>query len=153
MRIYFEQGHPALALKQYKRCREALRQEIGEDPEVETQLLYREIRQRRFSLLRARVPLSAAQTAAGITVMELTAGRADSGAALKRAEANFKDRGDELFDVQDRMAAQATALAKTRLGTRNPVTAEGRTNFECWALMSQVWREIVSYTPLMPRWS
>lgn len=41
MRIYFQQGQSSLALRQYQRCRDVLRKEIGEVPEFETERFHR----------------------------------------------------------------------------------------------------------------
>lgn len=47
MRLYAQTGRPTLALRQYARCRDLLRDELGVLPEPETEALYREIRDQR----------------------------------------------------------------------------------------------------------
>src|SRR5215471_16088510 len=47
MQIYVQQGQTALALKQYHLCRDALRDELGVEPEAETQRLYQSIQEKR----------------------------------------------------------------------------------------------------------
>jgi len=44
MHLYALCGQRAAALRQYARCRETLRRELGEDPESQTEILYAEIR-------------------------------------------------------------------------------------------------------------
>jgi DNA-binding SARP family transcriptional activator/pimeloyl-ACP methyl ester carboxylesterase len=43
MRLYFEQGQTALALRQYKRCEAILRQELNVEPDQNTKALYQEL--------------------------------------------------------------------------------------------------------------
>jgi DNA-binding SARP family transcriptional activator/pimeloyl-ACP methyl ester carboxylesterase len=43
MRLYFEQGQTALALRQYKRCEAILRKELDVEPDQETRALYQEL--------------------------------------------------------------------------------------------------------------
>jgi DNA-binding SARP family transcriptional activator/pimeloyl-ACP methyl ester carboxylesterase len=43
MRLYFERGQTALALRQYKRCEAILREELGVQPDQETKALYQEL--------------------------------------------------------------------------------------------------------------
>jgi DNA-binding SARP family transcriptional activator/pimeloyl-ACP methyl ester carboxylesterase len=47
MRLYFEQGQTALALRQYKRCEAILRKELNVEPDQQTTALYRELLRRR----------------------------------------------------------------------------------------------------------
>jgi DNA-binding SARP family transcriptional activator len=47
MRIYAAQGRHGQAIEQYRRCREALRLELGVNPVTETEQLYREILEQR----------------------------------------------------------------------------------------------------------
>jgi TolB-like protein/Tfp pilus assembly protein PilF len=47
MRIYADQGQTALALKQYRLCRDALQGELGVKPEAETERLYKAIQEKR----------------------------------------------------------------------------------------------------------
>ena len=47
MQIYAAQGQTALALKQYRLCRDALEVELGVRPEAETERLYRSIQEKR----------------------------------------------------------------------------------------------------------
>lgn len=47
MQNFVERGEAALALRQYQFCRDALQRELGVGPEVETELLYQSIKQRR----------------------------------------------------------------------------------------------------------
>jgi TolB-like protein/Flp pilus assembly protein TadD len=49
MRAYAAQGRQTLALKQFETCRDALKRELGVEPEPETIALYREIRQKRVA--------------------------------------------------------------------------------------------------------
>jgi TolB-like protein/Tfp pilus assembly protein PilF len=44
MRLYADKGERVLALKQYQACRELLRDELGVEPDGETERLYKEIR-------------------------------------------------------------------------------------------------------------
>jgi DNA-binding SARP family transcriptional activator/pimeloyl-ACP methyl ester carboxylesterase len=43
MRLYFEQGQTALALRQYKRCAAILRKELDIEPDQQTKALYQEL--------------------------------------------------------------------------------------------------------------
>jgi len=47
MKVYAQQGRHALALKQYRRCQDVLRNELGVAPDPETQALQRDIEARR----------------------------------------------------------------------------------------------------------
>jgi DNA-binding SARP family transcriptional activator/pimeloyl-ACP methyl ester carboxylesterase len=47
MRLHAERGHANAALKQYQACAQALRRELGVDPDSETQALYHQILARR----------------------------------------------------------------------------------------------------------
>ncbi|MBZ9775349.1 alpha/beta fold hydrolase [Mesorhizobium sp. CO1-1-8] len=49
MRIYAAQGRFNLALKQYERCRDALRRQLALQPEPETRKLYEDLRARRMT--------------------------------------------------------------------------------------------------------
>lgn len=47
MRAYAAQGRQALALKQYQRCHDIMRRELGVEPDGDTRALYRNIREKR----------------------------------------------------------------------------------------------------------
>ncbi len=47
MRLYARQGRPALAMRQYRICRQTLQRELGVSPEPETEQLFREVSQSR----------------------------------------------------------------------------------------------------------
>jgi DNA-binding SARP family transcriptional activator/pimeloyl-ACP methyl ester carboxylesterase len=47
MRLYFEQGQTALALRQYKRCEVILRKELKVEPDQQTKALYQELMRHR----------------------------------------------------------------------------------------------------------
>ena len=64
MKIYAEQGQPALALKQYQLCRDALQAELGVRPEVETERLYQSIKEKRAAA-RSAPPATPAAVASG----------------------------------------------------------------------------------------
>jgi DNA-binding SARP family transcriptional activator/pimeloyl-ACP methyl ester carboxylesterase len=49
MRLYFDQGQTALAIKQYKRCEAVLRQELNIEPDQETKALYQDLLRKRSS--------------------------------------------------------------------------------------------------------
>jgi DNA-binding SARP family transcriptional activator len=66
MRIHAARGERALALKQYRACREVLRAELGVEPEDETERLHEEIRARQGAEAGASAT-SAASTTAGRT--------------------------------------------------------------------------------------
>jgi DNA-binding SARP family transcriptional activator len=116
MRIYFEQGQHALAVKQFERCREALRREIGEEPEAETERLYRDIRQHRFTTRRPSV-----QTAP------------------------YSPPRGQPQPLGFAIVVPVTAFTGARPRVRDVSIAERPMNFKCWALMSQAWREILSH--------
>jgi TolB-like protein len=59
MRAYAAQGRQASALKQFETCRDILKRELGVEPEPETVVLYRDIRQQR-----ANAPGDATEAAA-----------------------------------------------------------------------------------------
>ncbi len=70
MQLYARTGRQALALRQYERCRDLLRAELGLAPEPETDALFREIREQRRrsaepSPVHAPPPAEAATEAAG----------------------------------------------------------------------------------------
>jgi predicted ATPase/DNA-binding SARP family transcriptional activator len=48
MRMYAAAGHRGLALQQYEKCRSILKEELGEDPEQDTEELVEAIRSKRF---------------------------------------------------------------------------------------------------------
>ena len=52
IKIFAAQGQTALALKQYQLCRDALRRELGVQPEAETERLYHSIQERRATARR-----------------------------------------------------------------------------------------------------
>lgn len=48
IRLYAAAGHRTLALRQYEKCRAILKQELGEDPEDQTEALMEEVRSKRY---------------------------------------------------------------------------------------------------------
>jgi DNA-binding SARP family transcriptional activator len=55
MRLYFERGQTALALRQYKRCEAILREELGVQPDQETKALYQELLRHRSRITPQRI--------------------------------------------------------------------------------------------------
>lgn len=81
MQVYAEQGQTALALKQYRLCRDALQGEIGVKPEAETERLYRSIQEKRAAARRTLDDASAEQVPAE------TSSQLDASSSHGKAEA------------------------------------------------------------------
>lgn len=87
MRIYAAQGRHAQAIEQYRRCREALRLDLGVNPGPETEQLYREILEQR------RTPVSAAREEAPppVAVGTAPAAQTDARPRLRHAQVLLVD--------------------------------------------------------------
>ncbi|MCL4834981.1 MAG: AAA family ATPase [Caldilineaceae bacterium] len=98
MKLYAWSGQNEAAIRQFHRCSLALQEEIGVEPDEETQQLYAQIRNRRFPLPSQEIPHTPANESELPAIVSTTVGN------LPPISAVFVGRQTELAQIAQRLA-------------------------------------------------